>query len=127
EAVAARALVDDGQSARKLVLRNDDLFDPIAVQVYRQRHRLGRIDVGPAAPLHLPLHTELDEAAADRGRGAERVLIAERDPQPVVLVDEGQGPRALTRDVAEGRAGRAEGPGHGDSSLVDQTAVATRQ
>src|SRR5262249_57238520 len=84
------------------------------------------IDVGPAAPLHLPLHAELDQAGADRGRGAERVLVAERDPQPVVLVDEGQSRGALARDVAEGRAGRPESARYPDSSVVHESAVVQR-
>src|SRR5262249_35560529 len=50
-----------------LILGNDELVDPVAVEVDGERHGLERIEIASAAALDLPNHLDLVAAATDDG------------------------------------------------------------
>src|SRR5688500_5593702 len=122
--IARRPAEQDGQVAVELVLRNDDLLDPIPVEIHGQRHRLETEEFTPAAALG----TRLDQfdfevaASAHRGGRAKRLLRLGGHAEAILLVDEDEASHRLplAGDVRQGRPRRAERGRHAGRTVSDE-------
>src|SRR5437870_9170282 len=106
-----------------LVLRHDDLLDAVPVEINGEWSGLELEEVTAAATLDVPDHLDLLAATPDDGPGTIELFGPDGDAQPVLLVDEGQGPAGLAVHVGERRPGGAEGCGHRDRLHLHQRAV----
>src|SRR5207244_10069512 len=106
-----------------LVLRHDDLLDADTVEINGEWSGLELEEVTAAATLDVPDHLDLLAATPDDGPGTIELFGPDGDAQPVLLVDEGQGPAGRAVHVGERRPGGAGGVGHRVRLHLHQRAV----
>src|SRR5687768_4053293 len=128
--IARRPAEQDGQVAVELVLRNDDLLDPVPVEIHGQRHRLEIEEFAPAAALGARLEQfDLEVAAATHRRGrAKRLLRLGGHAQAILLVDEDQASQRLplAGDARHRRPRRAERRRHAHGTVSNELVTLER-